>query len=139
MADWAKDAKAKLALKSVSIDRLASFSDFDEESGDGLLHSLIEMYLDAGPKALKALQDQVNAKNILGIHKSAHYLKSSSANIGAAQLGKMLHALEEATDPNASNASFNIAHSLAGIETEFRRVCQELAIVLDLVHGKRGG
>jgi len=137
VTDWAKRAKNEFALKSVSIDRLASFSEFDEEPGEGLLRSLIEMYLDAGPKALETLKTHINAKNIPASHKAAHALKSSSANIGASQLAKMLQELEDATDQEAVSASIHFAKALVDIETEFRRVCQELSVVQDLVQGKR--
>lgn len=64
-------------------------------SGDNeLLRNVIQIYLSHSQTLIQKLGEAVAADDAMGIMEAAHTLKSSSAQLGAARLAKVLFELE---------------------------------------------
>jgi HPt (histidine-containing phosphotransfer) domain-containing protein len=89
-----------------------------------LLARTINLYLVESPKLLQKLKQAAVANDALGIARSAHSLKSSSANVGATMLSRYCGDIEA----SARRADTDEARKLlAKIETEHARVQSALS------------
>lgn len=61
---------------------------------NNLLERLINAYLEEAPKSFQALRKAVEASDYDAVRMSAHALKSTSYNLGAARLSKMCQQIE---------------------------------------------
>jgi CheY-like chemotaxis protein len=77
------------------------------------------MFLQQAPRTMERLRAAVERKDPVGIKREAHWLKSSSANVGAAQLSELCQLIEI----HALNNDLSKVDLLgADIDTEFERV-----------------
>jgi HPt (histidine-containing phosphotransfer) domain-containing protein len=60
-----------------------------------LLHELVEIFVDDGPKRLEALRTAMTSSDAQQLEHIAHSLRGSAAILGAARLQKAALALEE--------------------------------------------
>lgn len=98
-----------------------------------LLGRLITTYIGYAPKAVVQLQEALDTKSHAALKATAHSLKSSSANVGAAQLSGLCRDLEarlkatsdwdDATNPAAVAA---IAAAYAATEVALMRLQSEI-------------
>ncbi len=65
-----------------------------ELGGDALVHKLIELFLKITPTKLEELDLAVTDRNASAIAACAHYLKSSTAQMGANRMADLAKALE---------------------------------------------
>ena len=69
-----------------------------------LLRELVGIFIDDGPKRLKALREAMTASDVQQLEQVAHSLKGSAAILGASRLQESALALEEAAhDGRAEN------------------------------------
>ena len=66
----------------------------EAEFGGAMTAELLELFLDQAPEILTSLREAVEANDPGGIERSAHYLKGSSGNIGAARVEALCAELE---------------------------------------------
>ena len=117
---------------SVSTENPSSVAHIDEaaldniralEQGDGnqILQQVIGIYLESCPDLLSRLHDAVSKGDAERMRKSAHSLKSSSANVGAAQLSSLCKELEY----------MGRDHTVEGAENVFSQIALEYKVVRD--------
>lgn len=83
-----------------------------------LLRRMIELYLQETPRVIGTMQDAADKFDKEILRRSAHHLKSSSANLGALKLAALCRQLEGlARNGNASAWATKVAE----IDAEFRR------------------
>jgi signal transduction histidine kinase/DNA-binding response OmpR family regulator/HPt (histidine-containing phosphotransfer) domain-containing protein len=90
--------------------------------------SVIESYLKSAPGLMLGIRDAVKAGDMEGLVKSAHPLKSSSANVGAMELSILARDLEfkgRQGDANGLVASYNQTAEI------YRRTVSELKNIVD--------
>jgi HPt (histidine-containing phosphotransfer) domain-containing protein len=98
-----------------------------------LLTRVINLYLTESPKILHKLRQAARASDAPEIARSAHSLKSSSANVGA----KVLSHYCEDIEASARRADTEAARTiLAKIETEHDAVLSALSAEFDLLAAK---
>ncbi|MEM7251125.1 MAG: response regulator [Pseudomonadota bacterium] len=91
--------------------------------GKNLFKRLVEIYVDNSGSLIGDLKDAVNAQLAEDIRQSAHALKSSSANVGAAKIAEICRELEQLGREDRTDG----ADALLGkIEELHPRVCQLL-------------
>lgn len=90
-----------------------------------LLKRMIERYLQETPRIIRTMADAAKNSDNEILRRSAHHLKSSSANLGALQLAAICRHLESlARNTRPAEGALLVAE----IEAEFRRVQTALAL-----------
>jgi len=98
-----------------------------------LLTRVINLYLTESPKILQKLRQAARASDASEIARSAHSLKSSSANVGAKVLSRYCEDIEASARRADTEAARMI---LAKIETEHDSVLSALSAEFDLLAAK---
>ncbi|MBA1445445.1 MAG: response regulator [Gammaproteobacteria bacterium] len=89
-----------------------------------ILGKVINIYLESSPGLLESVHKAVTQGDATALLEAAHSLKSSSANLGAAQLAKVCRELETlGREGRTETASF----LLKRLDTEFEAVCSALS------------
>lgn len=115
-----KEGDRGAILDQAIVDRIRSL---DRGDGSKVLDKIIEIYLHTAPKSVAELRLAVEAGDCDAVRRTAHSLKSSSANLGATSLTNQLHELErKAHDKTLGDA----VDRLAAIEAEFERAQRAL-------------
>jgi HPt (histidine-containing phosphotransfer) domain-containing protein len=84
-----------------------------------LLQQIVHLYLDAAPGLLQQMKAGFASGDLTSVRNAAHTLKSSSANLGAAQLSRMCSQLEAAARAGAIGPEVPSAQA---IESEYEGV-----------------
>ncbi len=96
--------------------------------GDALVRRLVEAYLSSAPTLMASLVLAAQELDQDSIAKKAHALKSSSLNVGAETLGKLLVDIEISA---REGKLVSIQASVEAAEQEYRRVFAALNAVLE--------
>ena len=107
------------SIERESLDSLAS-----QMGGGEALKRIIGMYVDKLPGEVESLREALETGDLERLKASAHRLKSSSGQLGAKRLADLLAELERQSGEQDRQAA---AASVAGIETEARRVVADLS------------
>jgi two-component system, sensor histidine kinase and response regulator len=73
----------------------AAIARLREWGGDALVGRMIELFLELGPERAGAIRIGLDEGDQEGVERAAHSLKSSAGNLGAEQLRRAAHRLEE--------------------------------------------
>lgn len=85
---------ASPAFSALDTKALQIIRDMAGEDGEAVLAQVIDAYLEDAPKLLQAIESAIAQKDAQTLHRAAHTLKSSSAMLGATQLGNLCKELE---------------------------------------------
>ena len=96
--------------------------------GDALLERVLQAYLKDTPPHLQTLRRALAAGDTEQLRKTAHSLKSSSANVGALTLSQRCKDLEQLV---RTNTTAGAAELLADMERSFQAVRQALGALLE--------
>lgn len=135
MSDASENPKTAATMPALDLAVLAGM----RKTHPGLLNRLIATYLNYAPKAITQLGEALEKGDQNGLMMTAHSLKSSSANIGAAQLSSLCRELEarlkcagEWTQAeNAADVAAIVA-AYAAVESALRMLQGELATVVQV-------
>jgi len=103
-----------IAVDASALDKIASLQ---SGSSNALINKVISLYLKTLDESLVVFQDVETDYEM--IRKSAHTLKSSSANVGAVHLAKLANHLEQTI---ISDATSSVTLIIDEIEVESKRV-----------------
>lgn len=107
-----------LSAESESPTDLAALTRLKRFGGEKLLHEMIELYLSAAPERLAAARAGLETGDLAAVELALHSLKSSSAQLGAARVGK----LSDRGEVIARAGSLNgIAEIIDDMEAELAR------------------
>jgi len=95
--------------------------------GESLLRRVLEAFLLDTPRQITALRQATAGSDTSAIRKTAHSLKSSSANVGADALAKLFREMEQMARAEQTEGAADL---LAQLEREFQSVRQSLSIIL---------
>ena len=129
---WAALVKNDATIRTIDISRLQDYDEFDPDTGESLLDSLLELYLRNSPALLDQLRTAVQAGDLPHIHDLAHTLKPSSASLGASRLSRLYLDLELKSEPNASTPQSVFEYDLAIVVEEFKNVQRELTLIYNI-------
>jgi HPt (histidine-containing phosphotransfer) domain-containing protein len=73
---------------------LDQFRELDPTGGLSLVKDIMRVYLDTTPAMLPQVEQAVAAEDGEALRRAAHFLKSSSANVGADRLAELFRRLE---------------------------------------------
>ncbi|MBT2968676.1 MAG: hybrid sensor histidine kinase/response regulator [gamma proteobacterium symbiont of Ctena orbiculata] len=90
--------------------------------------SVLESYLKSAPALMHGIRDAVKDRDMDALVKSAHPLKSSSANVGAMELSILARDLEFKGRQNDSSGLVNSYNQAADV---YRRTIAELKVIVD--------
>lgn len=114
-------------LKSIKIhvDKsvLDNFRQIQQPGKPDLIKLLVRVYLKSSPKILHDIRQAAKSNDIEKLWRSAHSLKSSSANLGARRLALICEDLESLGRKNRVDDPMGM---VLEIETEFKAVADEL-------------
>jgi len=88
------DVRAVQSSSVIDFQVLEQFRDLDPEGGLGLMQQIIGVFLESSDEALEQVQQAVAAGDAETLRRSAHSLKSASANVGAQTLSDLFRSLE---------------------------------------------
>ena len=92
-----------------------------------LLHTVVTKYIEEAPRLLADIRHAASVSDMEGLFKKAHYLKSSSANLGAVKLAEQCKTLESF---GRNNSAIEDATLLTQLESELNAVSVALATLL---------
>ncbi len=78
-------------LDQAALDELRAL---DPDGTAGVVRQIVEMYLTDAPSLIGQLRAAADAKNIDGVMRAAHTLKSSSLSVGAKRVGELTRDIE---------------------------------------------
>jgi HPt (histidine-containing phosphotransfer) domain-containing protein len=110
---------------SSPIDRsvLCGLQDLQVEGGPSLVKRVVDAYLTDSEPLISQLKEALSVNDGEALQRSAHSLKSSSANVGALRLSEISRELEM----NCRNNSLeDVARLVAAIESEFMKAKETL-------------
>jgi HPt (histidine-containing phosphotransfer) domain-containing protein len=90
--------------------------------------SVLESYLKSAPGLMHGIRDAVKERDMSALVKSAHPLKSSSANVGAMELSTLARDLEFKGRENDSLGLVDCYNQAAEV---YRRTVSELEAIID--------
>ncbi|MEJ2403868.1 MAG: ATP-binding protein [Candidatus Thiodiazotropha sp.] len=93
--------------------------------------SVLESYLKSAPGLMQGIRDAVKSVDMDGLVKSAHPLKSSSANVGAMELSILARELEFKGRQNDTNGLVDSYNRTAEV---YRRSVSELKAIIEKGH-----
>ncbi|MEJ2423231.1 MAG: response regulator, partial [Candidatus Thiodiazotropha sp.] len=93
--------------------------------------SVLESYLKSAPGLMQGIRDAVKSVDMDGLVKSAHPLKSSSANVGAMELSVLARELEFKGRQNDTNGLVDSYNRTAEV---YRRSVSELKTIIEKGH-----
>jgi TMAO reductase system sensor TorS len=130
-ADLAASHAAALSPGDLHLDLcfIDSIRMIDPHGTKRLLHTVVTKYIEEAPRVLADIQHAASVSDMEELSKKAHYLKSSSANLGAVKLAEQCTSLEFI---GKNNAALEDATLLTHLETELNAV---LAALADLLQG----
>ncbi|RJG16604.1 hybrid sensor histidine kinase/response regulator [Massilia cavernae] len=99
-----------------------------EDRGDALVQKVVTAFVDDTPRHLQALGRAIAAHDASKLRKTAHSLKSSSANVGAETLAQMCKEMETLGRTDTTKGATCI---LTGMELEFQAVRHSLSAILE--------
>ena len=79
---------------AINMQFLEQFRELDPAGGQGLIRQIMQVFLESTVNTLRQIDQAVAAGNADGLHRGAHILKSSSANVGAETLSGLFRQLE---------------------------------------------
>jgi signal transduction histidine kinase/CheY-like chemotaxis protein len=97
-------------------------------NGDALLERVLQAYLDDTPTQLRSIGQAIGRGDAVQMRKSAHSLKSSSANVGADALAQRCKELEQL---GRNHTTAGAAVLLAEMERSFQAARQALGAILE--------
>ena len=98
------------------------------DAGDVLVQKVVNAYVGDTPRHLQALRRAVEARDADQLRRTAHSLKSASANIGAARLAVLCRDLEQLGRAGSVDGAASL---LADMEREYQSVRQSLHALLE--------
>ena len=106
---------------SAPIDRkiLDTIRELQLDDGPNILAQVIDLYLHDTPAQLQTLQHALNDADAETVQRTAHSLKSSSANLGAIKLSKLCRELEKMAKEQLMQS---IPGQLLAVKNEFQQV-----------------
>jgi len=113
------------ALTEDPIDReqLAQLLDADAAGGVGFFATLLEKFMEEGPKRIAAVDAAVRGADRDALRRAAHALKGSAAALGGRALAAACKSIE---DLSQSDSLAGAEAALARIEREYARLCEAL-------------
>ncbi|MGZ8315121.1 MAG: response regulator [Telluria sp.] len=99
-----------------------------KDRGDALVHKVVAAYVGDTPQHLQALRRAIAAFDANNLRKTAHSLKSSSANVGAETLAQMCKEMETLGRTETTEGASGI---LTDMELEFQAVRHSLSAILE--------
>ena len=117
-------ASPAAAINPLALDAIRALS---TDQGELLLHRVLATFLQDTPRQLAALHEAVAENDPATIRKTAHSLKSSSANVGADMLAKLFKDLEQMARAGQTGGA---AGQIAQLEREFQSVRHSLSLIL---------
>jgi len=116
------------AAHAIEPQALQNIRALSASNGDALLERVLHAYLKDTPPHLQALRQALAAGDTVQLRKTAHSLKSSSANVGALTLAQYCKELEQL---GRTNTTVGAAELLADMERSFQAVRQALEALLE--------
>gem|GEM_PF-3817277 len=118
----------KTDLSSVIDHRfIDSIRKIDPQGSNQVLSTVIQYYLKDTPEIIAALRKAAETNNMDELFCKAHYLKSGSANLGAAHLAELCKDIESISK---KETTFGDMLLIKKLETEFLRVSKALNALL---------
>ena len=114
--------------ESINTEALANIRALSASHGEALLERVLHAYLADTPPHLQTLHSAIAAGNTDQLRKTAHTLKSSSANVGALALSQRCKDMEQL---GRNNTTAGAAELLADMEQSFQAVRQALGALLE--------
>ncbi|WP_426342220.1 response regulator [Pseudoduganella sp. S-14] len=112
------------AINPLALDAIRALS---AEQGEALLQRVLATFLQDTPRQLAALHEAVAESDPNTIRKTAHSLKSSSANVGADTLARLFRDLEQLARTGQTDGAADL---IAQLEREFQCVRHSLSLIL---------
>ncbi|MDR7052574.1 signal transduction histidine kinase/CheY-like chemotaxis protein [Duganella sp. 3397] len=112
----------------INTQALANIRALSASNGAALLERVLHAYLADTPPHLQALHTAIEDGNTDQLRKTAHTLKSSSANVGALALSQRCKDMEQL---GRNNTTTGAAELLADMESSFQAVRQALGALLE--------
>ena len=101
------------------------------DRGGALVQKVVEAFVDDTPQQLQALRRAIAAFDASNLRKTAHSLKSSSANVGAETLAQLCKEMETLGRTETTEGASSI---LTDMEHEFQAVRNSLSAILEKEH-----
>ena len=96
---------------------LEIFNKLQEIGGPRLASKIIDLFFEHMPEKIKTLSNALQIKDLSSLERTAHSMKSSSANLGLEQLQHLCTQLElKAREQNLEDCSFLVPDILVSYE-----------------------
>lgn len=109
-----------------------ALSRLDRIGGNEFVVEMIELFLENAPQRLRAAREALAGRDVPGLHRAVHSLKSTAANLGARQLQGTAEAAE-------ARASEDDLDALPPLLDDLDRLYEEVRSELTAERDRRKG
>ncbi|MFN8007898.1 MAG: Hpt domain-containing protein [Terriglobia bacterium] len=122
---WDKKSGKPSSYKLTAIDRnmIRSIQSIAGEDSAGLLNELIELFLTTSPERIGEMKSALAEQSASKMHRPAHSLKGSCAQMGAVRMQQICSSLEALAKAETLNG---VPELLEELQSEMERVTQDL-------------
>jgi signal transduction histidine kinase/DNA-binding response OmpR family regulator len=107
--------------------RLDAIRALQRHGAPSIVRKVVGTYLDNSAELIEALAERISLRDVEGVARMAHTLKSTSANVGASELAALCKSLEHQARENSLDGA---GQFLAGIKTAHQVVVGALEVEL---------
>ena len=122
---WLKQSEKPTRLDGTALERIRGMN--VDGQGDFLME-LVGMFHETSPKRLVGMRKAIEVRDGAALSREAHYLKSSSANLGATEMSTLCQKLDEMGRRESFDGA---ADALEVLEFAYQGACSALA---DQIH-----
>jgi HPt (histidine-containing phosphotransfer) domain-containing protein len=109
----------KFIPPSIQVSYLSKIAEISKPESDQFIAKLVNNFKESVPKKLHEIEEFLRRHDLDGVSKTAHYLRSTSYNVGANKLANQLKELEEHT--RHAELIYNENYWKTRLESEFEK------------------
>ena len=121
--DRSTGKQGKRSISAIDPSALAALQELQIEGEPSILNDIVTAYLTGSESLISQLREAILKNDLEVVHRSAHSLKSSSANVGAMRLFEISKALEKDCKKLSPEKTATL---VSAIELEYRKASEDL-------------
>jgi HPt (histidine-containing phosphotransfer) domain-containing protein len=121
----------ELALNQAALDQLR---ELDPDGSAGLFVQIVDTYIADSANLLQQIRSALAEKDLVGLTRSAHTLKSTSASVGATRVSEIAKALETAGKNNTIDVCPLFLTALSAEHTAAERLLRDECAAFQRAH-----
>ena len=113
-------------MSLINLEAIQGLKQLQEKTGKPILKQLVDLYIGSTPDVLKKMHVDLDTEKYEDLARAAHSLKSSSGNLGAAEMSELSYLIEEAIIDKQEYTKEQLSNWIQSLETSYEGTSKEL-------------